>query len=262
MSTDEGWSRDDVSDFAIADQMSAIRDEIKATQKEVGDVEDPKVLMEEYKDNTNFHHKIQNIIDRYGGVRRSRGDGSCFYRSFVFGYFERIKDKPDEIAKAVTHAGEVKTLLFEKGYPEFTVSDFHENYVDVLNEIAGVSTAELETILRDAGNDQYTVYFARLVTSAYMQSHPDEFLAFCMAMGHADIQSYCKSQVEGAYVDADQLQITALTNSFQVHTRIAYLDGSSGDLNHHDFPEDKASAGVAEVCLLYRPGHYDLLYPK
>jgi len=83
-----------------------------------------------------------------------------------------------------------------------------------------------------------------------------------MAMGHVDIQSYCKSQVEGAYVDADQLQITALTKSFQVHTRIAYLDGSSGDLNHHDFPEDKASAGVAEVCLLYRPGHYDLLYPK
>jgi ubiquitin thioesterase protein OTUB1 len=34
--------------------------------------------------------KIESLMDRYSGIRRARGDGNCFYRSFVFGYLESL----------------------------------------------------------------------------------------------------------------------------------------------------------------------------
>ena len=38
-----------------------------------------------------------------------------------------------------------------------------------------------------------------------------------------------------------------------------YLDRGEGDSPiHHDFPEGKTPT----LHLLYRPGHYDILYPK
>ena len=49
--------------------------------------------------------------------------------------------------------------------------------------------------------------------------------------------------------------------------RIEYLDGSvssQGDsINHHDFPDESALKQTGtRIYLLYRPGHYDILYPK
>jgi ubiquitin thioesterase protein OTUB1 len=257
------WTREGVSDDAISQQQAEIRAEVNEQQKQVGDLESLTVLLEEYRDNAAFHPKISSIIEKYSGIRRSRGDGSCFYRSFIFGYLDTIKNSKERMDKMVQHADGVKAQLLELNYPEFTVSDFHENYVDVLKDVSGedgrgVSTEELVSMLRDQGVDQYTVYFTRLIASAYMQKNPDNFFAFCMAMGHNDIKSFCASQVEASYVDADQLQIVALTESFKVGTRIVYLDGSTGELNHHDFPEGLEP----EIHLLYRPGHYDILYPK
>lgn len=67
---------------------------------------------------------------------------------------------------------------------------------------------------------------------------------------------------------------------WQVPIRVVYLDGSMGAamaglgydsaaVNHHDFvPDSLAAAAVAagepvkpRVHVLYRPGHYDILYP-
>ena len=62
----------------------------------------------------------------------------------------------------------------------------------------------------------------------------------------------------------------------QVPIRVVYLDQSLGAamagvaqaegaaVNHHDFvPEAMGSANAhPRVHLLYRPGHYDILYPK
>ena len=61
----------------------------------------------------------------------------------------------------------------------------------------------------------------------------------------------------------------------QVPIRVVYLDRSMGaamagvgDVNHHDFiPDELRQQGAAQqppalhVHLLYRPGHYDILYP-
>jgi ubiquitin thioesterase protein OTUB1 len=51
--------------------------------------------------------------------------------------------------------------------------------------------------------------------------------------------------------------VIALTTALKACVRVEYLDRSPGDLNHHDFP----TGDLPSVYLLYRPGHYDLLYP-
>ena len=54
----------------------------------------------------------------------------------------------------------------------------------------------------------------------------------------------------------------ALTSAFNVGVSVAYIDASgSSDLTVHTFP-DSCSADDVLVHLLYRPGHYDILYKR
>lgn len=60
------------------------------------------------------------------------------------------------------------------------------------------------------------------------------------------------------YREADHLHITALTNALGVCVNVCYMDRTDGgQVNNHKFPEDGAGP---LVHLLYRPGHYDVLY--
>ena len=57
--------------------------------------------------------------------------------------------------------------------------------------------------------------------------------------------------------ESDHIHIIALTSAVNVPVRIEYLDrGADGRMNHHDFPESSSP----HLTLLYKPGHYDILY--
>lgn len=87
---------------------------------------------------------------------------------------------------------------------------------------------------------------------------------------------FCKSSVEPMGEESDHVHITALSDALGVPIRVVYLDRSSCDtggvsVNHHDFIPygalQTAASGSTEaispfITLLYRPGHYDILYPK
>lgn len=76
--------------------------------------------------------------------------------------------------------------------------------------------------------------------------------------------------------ESDHVHITALSDALGVPIRVVYLDRSSCDtggvsVNHHDFfpvgNDVPNASGSTEkispfITLLYRPGHYDILYPK
>lgn len=78
--------------------------------------------------------------------------------------------------------------------------------------------------------------------------------------------------------ESDHIHITALSDALGVPIRVEYLDRSSSDggvaVNHHDFvpstsgntdnltKETKLGLRRPLVTLLYRPGHYDILYSK
>lgn len=59
--------------------------------------------------------------------------------------------------------------------------------------------------------------------------------------------------------ESDNIHIIALTDATGVCIRIEHLDRSGDDfiVNHHDFPDDGRDP---MITLLYKPGHYDILY--
>ena len=58
--------------------------------------------------------------------------------------------------------------------------------------------------------------------------------------------------------ESDHIHIIALTSALEVGVRVVYLDrGDGGKVIPHDFPE----GCTPQIVLLYRPGHYDVLYP-
>ena len=61
--------------------------------------------------------------------------------------------------------------------------------------------------------------------------------------------------------EADQVELQALTASFRVNLLVAYVDGSPGPLVLHPFVQ-RPSTDATDMALLYRPGHYDLLYTQ
>lgn len=66
------------------------------------------------------------------------------------------------------------------------------------------------------------------------------------------------SQVDPLWREADQLQVQALTNFFRVPINLFYLDQTPGD--KCNLYSQAFDGGDAVINLLYRPGHYELLY--
>ena len=105
--------------------------------------------------------------------------------------------------------------------------------------------------------------FLRMLTSAELRRREKFFMPF-VAEEAVDMQQFCQRRVDGMGEEADQLHIIALVDAIGIAVRVEYLDGGDTDASPHDFvPSDKqASGGGTEepkVCLLYRPGHYDIL---
>ena len=64
-------------------------------------------------------------------------------------------------------------------------------------------------------------------------------------------------EVEPMSKECDHIHIIALAQALNVSILVEYMDrGEGGTVNHHVFPE----GGDPRIFLLYRPGHYDILY--
>lgn len=64
-------------------------------------------------------------------------------------------------------------------------------------------------------------------------------------------------EVEPMCKESDHIHIIALAQALNVSIQVEYMDrGEGGTTNPHVFPE----GSEPKVYLLYRPGHYDILY--
>ncbi len=66
------------------------------------------------------------------------------------------------------------------------------------------------------------------------------------------------------HVESDQIHIVAMANAFGISIKVANLDASICEgINYHEIT---SMFGLVDdafvVSLLYRPGHYDILYLK
>ena len=194
-------------------------------------------------------------------MRKSRPDGNCFFRAFGFSLFNSLLNDQIEIDRLIAVGHMVLQDLHAQGF-SFTVDDFHDAYQECLAELKDgkVKTSQqlLDLIFNDNSRSDYLVVFLRLITSSHLQKNAEFFQAFIE--DGMSVKEFCAHEVEPMYKESDHIHVIAITTATGVAVRINYLDrgGSADKINVHDFPE-----GVDDpaIHLLYRPGHYDVLYP-
>uniref|UniRef100_A0A5B7B1J2 Ubiquitin thioesterase n=1 Tax=Davidia involucrata TaxID=16924 RepID=A0A5B7B1J2_DAVIN len=273
-------------DNDIMQQQSAIQAEEAEKIPFVGDKEPLSSLAAEYQSGSAIMlEKIKVLSEQFSGIRRTRGDGNCFFRSFMFSYLEHILESQDreEVDRITANVEQCRKTLQSLGYADFTFEDFFSLFLEQLECVlqgnkASISHDELLQRSRDQSVSDYVVMFFRFVTSGEVRKRSEFFEPFILGLTNATVEQFCKSSVEPMGEESDHVHITALSDALGVPIRVVYLDRSSCDtggisVNHHDFipaTDDLPNAtggGSSEtakpyITLLYRPGHYDILYPK
>jgi len=187
-----------------------------------------------------------------------RGDGNCFFRAFLFGWFHALLTKNDP--QLIKEANDFFAASYENIltlHATYTVEDFYDSTVNaLLLIIQGVQTEAglVQSFCDHEAN--YMIVYMRFLTSMHLRLHEAEFAPFLEEA--TPMLKFTQSHVDPLGKDADNIQISALSQCTKVPIRIEYLDQSKTAVcSQHLFGE---AGAVPLFTLLYRPGHYDLLY--
>ncbi|KAF6169690.1 hypothetical protein GIB67_004082 [Kingdonia uniflora] len=286
LSIDVGEEWSNYRDDEVMQQHNAIQAVEAGKLPYVGDKEPLSALAAEYQSGSPvLLEKIKVLGQNYAAIRRTRGDGNCFFRCFMFSYLEHIMESQDktEVDRIKENVEQCKKTLQGLGYADFTFEDFFTLFLDQVNDVlqgneTSISHDELVSRSRDQSVSDYVVMFFRFVTSGEIRRRSEFFEPFIMGLSNTTVEKFCKASVEPMGEESDHVHITALSDTLGVPIRVMYLDRSSSDsgtvsINHHDFipaisdppvATNSDSVSVVEpfITLLYRPGHYDILYPK
>jgi len=210
-----------------------------------------------------YQDKLAELSKKYKYIRRTRGDGNCFYRAFGFGYLEANLKQSKELDRFRQLTYDLKDKLVQLGYLDFTVEDVRDVVIETIDQIRqGASEANLMENFCSPSHSDYFVAYLRLFTSAYLQMNSDFFENFIE--DGKTVKQFCATEVEPMGRESDNIHITALAKAAAVPLRVIYMDRSEqAALTTHDFSandDDNPNAFKPMITMLYRPGHYDLLY--
>ncbi|KPP62175.1 ubiquitin thioesterase OTUB1-like [Scleropages formosus] len=244
-------------DEAIVAQQDRIQQEIATSNPLVSERQALSVLEAEYaEDDTVYQQKIKDLHRKYSYIRKTRPDGNCFYRAFGFSHLESLLDDTKELQRFKAVAAKSKLDLVSQGFTEFTIEDFHNTFMDLIEMCEKQPCLdELLGAFNDQSVSDYVVVYLRLLTSGFLQREHTFFQHFIE--GSRSIKEFCQQEVEPMSKESDHIHIIALAQALDVPVLVEYMDRGEGDtVNHHVFPE----GSDPRIFLLYRPGHYDILY--
>ena len=246
----------------ILDYENTLRKEIELTTPLISDELPISKLTEEYKSNEEYLKSIENISKKYKTYRKVRRDGNCFYRSFIYRLFEHACIKNDKIffEKIKQKIIESKTLTEKNGYEWAVVQDFYEIFLKEFTECfnslsSGIIPREyLDKLFSDNEKGNYLIYFIRFCLAAYLKENKENYKSYI----EIDFDEWIRKEVEAIDHVADQIQIMACVNYFNVGIKIEYLNKFKNEVVK--LPENKPDNEFF-IYLLFSPGHYDILYP-
>ncbi|KAE8374399.1 peptidase C65 Otubain-domain-containing protein [Aspergillus bertholletiae] len=200
-----------------------------------------------------FVTKTSTLAVTHPFSRIMKGDGNCGWRGddspVAFGYFENLFNLRDTLPvhRELLRIKSLNLLLDQVGHDEH----LYEIFVDATEQIFSQILDAIQNGVRD---DSFL-----LLTSAWMKLNPHRYQAFLSL----PLDQYCATRIETVKTEIDEVGLQALVDGviepsgFAVE--ILYLDRSEGDaVTPHMLTPARPS--VATIRLLYRPGHYDLLY--
>ena len=246
----------------ILDYENTLRKEIELTTPLISDELPISKLTEEYKSNEEYLKSIENISKKYKTYRKVRRDGNCFYRSFIYRLFEQACIRNDKVLfeKIKQKIIESKKLTEKNGYEWAVVQDFYEiflkEFTECFNSLSeGIIPREyLDKLFSDNEKGNYMIYFIRFCLAAYLKENKENYKSYI----EIDFDEWVRKEVEAIDHVADQIQIMACVNYFDVGVKIEYLNKFKNEVVK--LPENKPDNEFF-IYLLFSPGHYDILYP-
>lgn len=113
-------------------------------------------------------------------------------------------------------------------------------------------------MFRSPDISNYLVLMLRFLTSSQLRNNAILYETFID--NGMPIEMFCQTEVEPIDKEADQIQIMALLTYLEVPIRIIYLDGNLANVQPTSMTIPEDTKEEVRIVLLYRPGHYDILY--
>lgn len=268
------------------EEMAAFRQQIEDaevnTQPLISEAMPFSALLVEYEAaDPMFLEKITVLSKQFDRYRKSRGDGNCFFRSFAFCLIEHLAGLADFGQKTQQLQQSWSKLLADAHFDKEAYEDFLQDSFEVLDQFreslgalqaAGTSPAEwlAEDWRSNPLKSNTLVVVLRMLVSAHLQLNAEAYLPFIYEFSDPAIESqparavmedFCRRHVEAIGVESDQIHIIAVTKIMGCCIQIVYLDASQDVGNMvMSFGDRSGSLLEAPMSLLYRPGHYDIVY--
>ena len=207
---------------------NSLRQEIEMSTPLVSEEIPTSILMEDYKSNSEYANSVKQITDKYKHMKKVRRDGNCFYRSFIFRLFEYIciKNNKALYEHVIKKIKEAKDLIERNGYDWSFIQDFYNIFYMEFHhcfnslEACQISVRDyLDKLFSDKEKGNYLIYFVRFCIAAFLKEN--SFLYEVYVDG--PFGNWITSEVEAIDHEADQIQIMACVNYFEIGVRIEYL---------------------------------------
>ncbi|KAG0642934.1 peptidase C65 Otubain-domain-containing protein [Tuber brumale] len=245
----------------------------------VGAVKSSKALEVEYASaDPAFVRKTVALSPKYPFYRTILGDGNCGWRAVAFGFFELLLKSGDtnHIGMQYARIASLNGLMILAGLQPFIYEDFAEVTFELLGAINTSPTIDtpwdVSMIAERFNNPEISnaiITHFKFLTSSWMKTRPEYYQPFL----DRPVKDFCEAQIEPYGIEIEHVGLMALIDCLVLPAGFAvevfYLDRSAGDeVNVHRFADLGADGGIPTppdapvLRLLYRPGHYDIIYKK
>jgi len=216
-------------------------------------------LEDECRFNTGKVRKIRRLAADYSHWRPVRGDGNCFYRTVVFGAIEALlrEGSGEQIAGALAKVS-------------YDAPAEQQAHGDMLERLRACDSVEaLEQLIANNGEvDEALIRGCRRLVRHFLCGRADRSspsgltytdLVHALHPSFESLDDFCRNIVDPMGRDAETLVLDALPYQLGVSLRLWILDRRDEvELVSVDTP---FVHGKVRVHALFKPGHYDLLYP-
>ena len=149
--------------------------------------------------------------------------------------------------------------MIASGYEELVIGDFYDAFSEALAGLPKVEKdkskieAHLLGLLGNNEGANYLIMFIRWLTALFLKQNAILYEVWV----NGDIDGFGTREVEQLDIEADHLQIIALTNYLKMGVEISSVS-ANGQISTILLPEEGYSGWRPK--LLYVPGHYDALF--
>ncbi|KAF2757311.1 cysteine proteinase [Pseudovirgaria hyperparasitica] len=186
----------------------------------------------------------------------------------AFTYFETLQRLGDlgKFDEELARISSMRNLLEHSGYDRYMWEDFEAETLECLQRTRdAVSTNDDGLALLNTFNDESMsmsiITHLKLLASSWMKTHVADFEPY---LDNMTVPEYCSNHLDPVQSEMDDMSLNALYSILVkpagINLEVMYLDRSIGsEINTHRFEVDGDVSGPV-IHLLYRPGHYDILY--